>query len=241
MPLAIVHDYEMYYEDQGHGDPLVLVHGGCGSSAAFAGYMPVYTLHYRVIARDRKGHGRSTGMAEFPPDFLRRDALHLADFIDGLGLKQVRFFGHSDGGSIGLHLAIERPDLVRSMVLLAAHSHAEAKTLDRLRLNYEALCAPERQALHDPQDYARHMAWYAHWLNPAGGTIDLRGEMGCISCPTLVIQGTEDEFATPAHAEDIARAIPGAELWLIAGGNHGPRGGREQEFDQRVLDFFARH
>ena len=240
MPFARVHDYDMYYEDQGQGEPLLLVHGGTGSSKAFAGYMPVYARCYRVIVPERKGHGRSTGIADFPPDFLRRDALHLADFISGLGLKQVRFFGHSDGGSIGLHLAIERPDVVRSMVLLAAHSHAETKTLDGLRRGHEASGTPERRAEIDPEQDELHIAWWRHWLNPTGGTIDVRGKMTRIRCPTLVIQGMEDEYATPAHAEDIARAIPGAELWLIPGGSHSPRGGREEEFDQRVLEFLSR-
>ncbi len=241
MPFVRVHDYDMYYEDQGQGEPLLLVHGGMGSSKAFAPYMQVYARRYRVIVPERKGHGRSTGIADFPPDFLRRDALHLADFISGLGLKQVRFFGHSDGGSIGLHLAIERPNVVRAMVLLAAHSHAETKTLQGLRLGHEAGCTPERRAQSDPKQYDLTMAWFRHWLNPAGGTIDVRGTMAHICCPTLVIQGMEDAYATQAHAEDIARAIPGAELWLIPGGSHSPREAREEQFDQRVLEFLSKH
>ena len=84
-------------------------------------------------------------------------------------------------------------------------------------------------------------AWYAHWLDPAQRPLDIRGEIGRITAPTLVIQGLDDEFATPAHAEGIARAIAGAELWLIPACRHAPQLEYPEAFNERVLGFLARH
>ncbi len=246
MSYATVCDYEMYYEDQGAGDALVLLHGGLDTSAGWASFIPLYARHYRVLATDRWGYGRSSARPGFEPGFLRQDALDLAAFLDGLGLRRAHVLGHSDGGSIGLLLALERPDLVRSLVAVAAHTHAEAKTLAGLRRAQEWVLSSIARRSHlarqlGPNGTALIEAWYAHWLDPAQRPLDIRGEIGRITAPTLVIQGLDDEFATPAHAEGIARAIAGAELWLIPACRHAPQLEHPEAFNERVLDFLARH
>lgn len=246
MPYATVCDYAMYYEDQGQGESLVLLHAGLATSAEWASFIPLYARHYRVLATDRRGYGRSDPRPGFTSGYLQQDALDLAAFLEGLGVEGAHVLGHSDGGSIGLLLALLRPELVRTLVLVAAHTHAEERTLGGLRRAQALLAASsaqrERLARHlGPGGPALAADWYAHWLDHTRLSLDIRDRIGRIRCPTLVIQGEEDEFATPAHAEGIARAIPGAELWLIAGCGHGPHFERRQEFDERVLAFLGQH
>ena len=60
-----------------------------------------------------------------------------------------------------------------------------------------------------------------------------------INCPVLVVQGQQDEHATPRHAEDLAGAIPSAELWLVEDGSHMLPRDLPEAFNQRVLEFLA--
>ena len=174
--------------------------------------------------------------------FLRHDALAVAAFLDAIGIRRAHILGHSDGGSIALLLALERPDLARSIVAVAAHTHAEEKTREGLRHSWERMCTePGWRAQVSPVHRCRGprlvQAWLEHWLNPDLISLDIRAEIGRIRCPTLVIQGADDEFATPAHAEGIARAIPRAERWLIPQCGHNPFAQHPETINQRVLGF----
>lgn len=245
MPYATIRGYQMYYEDHGQGDPLLFLHGGLATSADFAAAIPTYAQHYRVLANDRRGYGRSGRRDGFEPGYLWQDTADTAAWLDGLGLSRLHVVGHSDGGSAGLLLAITRPDLVRSLVAVAAHTHSEPRTLAGLRHLQRLLqTSPGYRAALDrhlgPGGAAMAEVWYAHWLDPTQVTLDIRAEVSRIRCPTLVIQGEDDEFATPAHAEGLAAAIPGAELWLIPGCRHSPHHECREEFDRRLLEFLGR-
>lgn len=246
MPYADLGQYAMYYDEQGQGDPLVLLHAGLSTSAQWASFVPLYAQRYRVLATDRWGYGRSGERPGFARGYLVQDAVDLAAFLDRLGLRCAHIVGHSDGGSIALLLALKRPELVRSLVLVAAHTHAEEKTLAGLRRAQELLASSpaqrERLARYlGPRGPELAKAWYAHWLDPAQSVLDIRDEIGRIRAPTLVIQGVDDEYATPQHAEGIARAIPGAELWLIPNCGHGPQFQYPEAFNDRLLAFLATH
>jgi pimeloyl-ACP methyl ester carboxylesterase len=68
----------------------------------------------------------------------------------------------------------------------------------------------------------------------------MRPMLGKIKCPTLVVQGMEDEHAPSKHAEDIATAIPGAELWLEPGVGHMLQRDAAGKFNNRILEFLRR-
>ncbi|MCL6429848.1 MAG: alpha/beta hydrolase [Anaerolineae bacterium] len=246
MPYLTVRDYRMYYEDHGTGDPLVLLHSGLATSAQWVPFIPVYARRYRVLATDRRGYGRSDPRPGFAAGYLHEDASDLATFLDLLGVTGARVLGHSDGGTVALVLAAARPDLVRSMVLVAAHTHAEEKTLEGLRraqaLLQSSPAQRERLVRHlGPGGPALAEAWYGHWLDPEQRGLEIRELIRSIRVPTLVIQGVDDEFATPAHAEGIARAIPGAELWLIPNCGHNPQFQMPEAFNERVLGFLGEY
>ncbi len=89
------------------------------------------------------------------------------------------------------------------------------------------------------RNYKRAIAWFNRWL--AGADLAVRPDLGRIHCPTLVTQGMHDEFVGPDHAEGIARAIPGAALWLIPNAAHGIPRLDGDAFESRVLAFVAQH
>jgi pimeloyl-ACP methyl ester carboxylesterase len=81
--------------------------------------------------------------------------------------------------------------------------------------------------------------WFNGWLKPEHLSWDMRPVLRQIHCPTLVIQGLEDEQATSQHAEDIAAAITGAELWLVPGASHMLQKDAARALNQKLLLFLG--
>ena len=79
--------------------------------------------------------------------------------------------------------------------------------------------------------------WYDGWHRTELLSWDMRFSLRQVSCPALIVQGTEDEHATPQHAHDIASAIDGAELYLMPGARHMLPQENYAEFNPRLLGF----
>jgi pimeloyl-ACP methyl ester carboxylesterase len=110
---------DYYYEIHGSGEPLLLLHGGLGSSDMFDGnVLPALAKTRQVIAVDLQGHGRTTLGAR--PINLVDIANDLAFVLDKLGFKQVDVAGYSFGGGAGLRLAIQHPTVVRRLAVISA-------------------------------------------------------------------------------------------------------------------------
>ncbi len=106
---------EVYYEDYGEGEPLMLIHGGTATSQSWASHLPAFTEHFEVFTPDSGGHGRTdnpTGELGY-----RVMADDLASLIDALGLQRPLVLGYSDGGQIALELGLRYPGLARALVL----------------------------------------------------------------------------------------------------------------------------
>ena len=114
---AAINGVDYHYEIRGKGEPLLMLHGGLGSSDMFAPVMPLYTKTRQVIAVDLQGHGRTT-LGARP---IRCEAI--ADDLDALlaqlGRAQVDVMGYSFGGCVALRLAIQHPERVRRLALVS--------------------------------------------------------------------------------------------------------------------------
>jgi pimeloyl-ACP methyl ester carboxylesterase len=130
-------------------------------------------------------------------------------------------------------------------VTIAAHIYVEPKM--------ESGLLGMRQALENDVDFRRRFQvahgdqfqqvfdnWYNGWSRPEHLSWDMRPVLEHIRCPAFVVQGLEDEYATPRHAEDIAAAIPGAELWLIPGVGHMLPRDAVRGINERLVEFLRR-
>jgi pimeloyl-ACP methyl ester carboxylesterase len=127
MTYAHSNGIDFYYEEQGAGEPLVLLHGGVGSGEMFAGLAPALAAHRRVIFIDLQGHGR-TGDVDRPLD-VSAMADDVAGVIEQLA-GRADVLGYSLGGDVALRLALQRPERVKALVLVSiaikrAGHHAE--------------------------------------------------------------------------------------------------------------------
>lgn len=129
-----LYDTNIYYEEYGSGIPLLLFHGGFGSIHDFQQVIPNLSKHYRVIAVDSPGHGRSQ-----QADSLSFDSMtdYYSIMIDQFKLDSVSIIGYSDGGITALHLAAKRPDKVKKIIASGVNSRMDginAEVLEYLKL-----------------------------------------------------------------------------------------------------------
>ncbi|MEZ5226405.1 MAG: alpha/beta hydrolase [Acidimicrobiales bacterium] len=196
----------------GAGAPqLVLLHDGLGSIAQWREFPAdlAAATGLTVLAYDRAGHGRSTPTPSggWPADWLAREADVLGELLRVVGIDDPVLVGHSDGGSIAA-IHASRSSRTAPLVLLAAHSWMEpiiAESIEASLPNRDDLVA-RLARFHDQPD-ALFDAWSLVWTSSAFADWDMRPSLSSIVCPTLVVQGVDDEYASPEHASSTAAAI----------------------------------
>ena len=236
-----VHGLKMYYEIHGQGEPLLLLHGGLCSIPVWPEAIAYFSRHYRVIAPEQMGHGRTADDPGRPMDYhaMAEDTIEL---LRQLNVTEVFIIGWSDGGIVGLDLAINHPGLVKKLAVSGAnYSHsAPAAPADPakpvadnipsfIREPYERL-SPDGAA-HWPVllERVRKM-----WETQPNFT---PGQLGAIVAPTLVIAGDHD-FSTPEYTTQMWRLIPKAQLWIAPNSTHGLPKRRAALFNEVVDAFF---
>lgn len=253
MPYARVNDLDLYYEELGDGaaPPLVLLHGAGGTiddpAGGWAGLMPSFAEEFRVVAVEHRGHGRTAN----PAGFMSFEQLgdDIAALIDQLGIAPAHVAGISDGGVVALDLALRRPDLTRSIVVLGGnYSTHEGVQAFGSQLDPDALeqAAPEAAATFAARhDQGKEPGWWRTLLaqivennthNPTWTPEDLRR----ISCPALLIAGENDPFATLDQMATMKREIPGAEWLIVNHAGHPVHFEHPEIVGPRVLDFLQR-
>jgi pimeloyl-ACP methyl ester carboxylesterase len=232
-----------YYEVDGAGDPLLLLHGGLTTNASWALQVPVFAQHYRVTAPERRGHGHTPDI-EGPityPD-MTTDTV---SFIETMGLGAVHILGWSDGGMIGILLAARRPDLVRKLIVYGAGYSSEGyppgaiegiverpaddPEMAMFRSFYEA--ATPDGADHFPVvlDKIRRL-----WLED----FDYGADVARITAPTLVLVA-DDDLITLDHATRFYLQLASGQLAVLPGTSHAACLERPELFNKVVLDFLA--
>lgn len=241
-----INGHKLYWEVYGSDDAPVLLflHHGLGSIRSWRRQISAFTnAGWRVIVYDRWGYGRSDSRPQFDEFFLLKDAEEAYSLLNHLSILRLSLLGHSDGGSIALLMASEKPDLIKSVVVVAAHIYFEPKMLPGLEMISETSKQPPYSKALDREHRgrARHLvdSWVRHWMETDPQKLDLRERLPKITCPTLVIQGELDEHATPQHAVDISEGVQKGQLWLIPDIHHMPPHEIPEEFNEGVLRFLA--
>jgi len=222
MPYAAVNRLNMYYEVHGEGPPLLLLHGGTGSIPTK--WIPFFSSQFRVIAMEQMGHGRTA-------DVIDR-AFHFHDMAEDtvelmlqLGIERAVVVGYSDGGIIGIDMAIHHPERVTKLAVTGANSRADGYTAENLE--WARTFKPADLPVSDA--YARLSPdGPDHWPIVLGRLQRMwpvepnftREEMQSIKAPTLIIIGDGD-IVTPEHAVEMFRTIPNAQLCVVPNAGHG--------------------
>ena len=236
-----VNDIDMYYEEHGTGDPLVLLHGfgGCGQT-----WKPFYgelAKHFRLIVPDLRGHGRSTNPAGAFTH--RQSASDVLALLDTLKLTGVRAMGISTGGMTLLHMASRQPARVEAMVLIGATHYFPEQA--RQIMQRESERGPTPQDLQYYRECATTDAQGRALSKQFGDFKDSYEDMnftppllGTIKARTLIVHGDRDEFFPVSIPVEMYRAISGSALWIVPEGDHVPIfGPRARAFQEVVVPF----
>jgi pimeloyl-ACP methyl ester carboxylesterase len=206
---------------------LVLLHEGLGSVGLWRDFPRALAdaTGRRVIAFSRYGHGRSEPPpAARTPAFFHEEAREvLPALLEQVDAPEPILVGHSDGGSIALIHAGERP--VTGLALLAPHIVVEDLTVNAIRetrRQYEAGALRERMARHHDDPDAAFFGWCDVWLDPAFRTWTLESEARRVTVPTLLIQGAEDPYGTLDQIDRIESRVRGPVRRLVVPGGHSP-------------------
>ena len=254
MPYIDLNDAKIYYqsfgEDKADHTPIVLIHGSTiDSHTDWDSVIPALARHYKVLAPDCRGHGRSNN-----PNMsysFKELADDVAAFVYALGYEHAHIIGHSNGGNVALVTLMEHPEVVQTCILQAANAYVTRYLIEREPVVFDpervAREAPEWQeemiALHEEtngKDYWRELLWLT-MKEIISEPNYAPFELARVKKPTLVIMGANDTVNAPdEHAQYIANNIPGAELWIPENTGHSVHKECEQEWVEKVLDFLKR-
>jgi len=233
-----VNDIEMYYEERGAGEPLVLMHGFGSCGKRWQPFAARLAEHFRLIIPDLRGHGRSTNPAGV---FTHRQAAaDVFALLDQLGVTRFRAMGTSTGGMTLLHMATRQPSRVEAMVLIGATHYFPEQARAIMRKVSERGTTPR-----DRQCAARGDAQVRELSKQFGDFKDNYDDMnftapylGTIKARTLIVHGDRDEFFPVSIPVEMYSAIPGSALWIIPQGGHVPIfGAHSREFLDVAVPF----
>jgi pimeloyl-ACP methyl ester carboxylesterase len=215
-----------YHEITGAGDPLVLLHGGMCTIDTFGELAASLASGYRVHRPERRGHGRT---ADVPgPITYDNMATDTVAYLERLGVAPAHLVGWSDGAVVALLVALTRPDLVRTLVVIGTAITEDGLPPEMLplpdRIPIEALPPFLREMYAEvSSDGPDHFDVVFEKLSPAWTALPYveLSELPRVAAPTLVMAGDHD-MVTPEHAAAIARAIPQGRLAVVPGDHSVP-------------------
>ncbi|WP_175635483.1 alpha/beta fold hydrolase [Pedobacter ghigonis] len=219
-------DARIYTEEYGKGEPLVLLHGNNGSIADFYRQIPVFAKHFRVIAIDTRGQGRSTDLSTgaYSYDGFAND---LHKVLTMMELKKVNIVGWSDGGNTALSFNLKHPELVNNIVTIGANlspSGVSDSLLTSFRNQLGAQTLPKNPRL---------ISLMLEQPNIATKRLQE------ITNPVLVIAGSNDVIK-PKHTRLIAANIGKSELQIIQNATHYVPFEKPDQLNKLILDFLNR-
>lgn len=265
-----VHGLTFHVEDQGDGPCLLLLHGFTGSAATWEPHAARYRKRYRTVAVDLIGHGLTDAPRDPARYRMGRCIDDLQALLDALGVERTAVLGYSMGGRVALHLASAHPERLWALVLESASpgiddpeerarrrqadealaAELESHGIESFVAKWEALplWATQARLPQEVRDRVRRQRLQnrAHGLAGslrgmgAGAMEPLYARLPHLTMPTLVIAGQRDEKYVRL-GEQMARAMPRAELAIVPGAGHNVHLEEPDTFDSLVLNFLARH
>ena len=254
---AGIEDGRLWYEREGEGFPVVLIHPGLWDSRIWDGQFHAFARHHDTIRYDLRGYGRSD-----PPTRPYSDLRDLRRLLEELGVARCALVGVGSGGQLAIDFAVAHPEVVDAIVPVApalsgyrwsdpglgllmeevARAVREGDPLRAMEIEL-AVWAPlsahpasDAEARDIAMENARVLTIDDSLIEPVPPAVARLGE---IDAATLVVVGDEDLAETHAIAELLATSIPGASKRVIANADQLVNVLRAERFNQVVLDFLA--
>ncbi|NOZ70987.1 MAG: alpha/beta hydrolase [Chloroflexi bacterium] len=248
MAFVTVLDHTIYYECEGAGPAVVLLHHATASHENWRPQIDaLVAAGYTTLAYDREGFGRSQPLPRWSATYHQEGVDELVALLDVLGWERVALVGHSDGATISLIAAAQHPRRIAAVVAEAPHMWIEPAWLDR---GFEAFrttvgASPRfwraMRRYHGEQAEQVVQRWRDRWLDPSFHSWDMGDCLPQVQCPVLVIHGKEDIFFPISHSQSIAERLPQSHFLLLEKVGHTPHLENTTTYNQHLLSFLSRY
>jgi pimeloyl-ACP methyl ester carboxylesterase len=235
---APVNDIQMYYAVYGQGEPLIMLHGGLGHSDVWGNQIPLFAQYFKVICADSRGHGRSTRSDQpYSYDLMASDVLALMDYLK---IDKASIVGWSDGGIIGLDIAMNHPERLNKLFAFGANTNVAGlrPDIDKSVVfnKYIEVAGQDYQRLSKtPDQYDAFVKQINQmWATQPNFTAD---QLAKIHVPVAIADGEHDEAIRQEHDVEMANAIPGAQLMILPGVSHFAFLQKPKLFNEAALGF----
>jgi len=215
MTYAKINGLDLYYEEQGAGEPLVLLHGGIHAGEMFGAILPALSAGRRVITVDLQAHGHTADVDRpLSPDRMADD---VAALIAHLGLDAADVMGYSLGGGVALRTAIQHPERVRRLVVVSVPFKRDGNFPDVLAtmdaMGPEAAEMIKQSPLYElysrvaprPEDWATLIAKIAALMKV---DYDWSAEVEALEMPVMLVFADADSVR-PDHVVEFYRLLGG--------------------------------
>ncbi len=265
MPQVQVNDITMHYEQEGSGEPLLLIPYLAADNACYAFQVAEYAKHYTCISVDPRGAGESDKPAG--PYSVEQFADDMAELLHALKIERAHVMGLSLGAAVGMWLAAKYPAQVKSLSLHSAWPKTDlflTTIVTGWQVMAKALGSVPEMVIQGifpwcftPELYVtrpdyidalsafvrgRPVQPFEAFMSESGAVLahDATGQLGKIHTPTLITFGRHDQVTSTRFAQPLREGIAGAELLIFEKCAHAPIYERVDEFNEKTLAFLRR-
>lgn len=231
---------DIYYELYGAGDPVILLHGGLGNGTYWANQIPVLAQTRQVIVMDSRGHGRSSFDATpITYDLMSADVLALLDHLE---IERTDLVGWSDGGIIGLDIALSNPERLNKVIAYGANFDPSGVRLDVGTNDYfnayiERAAEDYLKLSPAPERWDEFLANISNmWATEPNWTME---QIASITTDFLILDGEIEEAIDLNQTKLMALLMPNAVLMLMEGTGHFAMLEQPDEFNAIVTSYLA--
>jgi len=266
MPRIKVNDITMNYEQQGSGEPLILIPYLAADNACYAFQVADYAKHFTCISVDPRGAGETD-----KPEGVYSTELFAEDIsglMQALGIERAHIAGLSLGAAIGMWLAVKQPQKVKSLSIHSGWAKTDAfieAIIESWRIMLKATGSvtemiiagifpwcftPELYA--SKPDYIQSLAGFVRsrppqpadaFLRQADAVLahDVESQLGQLKAPTQITFGRHDLVTSTRFAAALTENVPDSEFIIFEDCSHAPIYENVADFNQKTLDFLQRH
>ena len=224
---AEVNGIKLYYEVYGEGDPLLLIHGNGGSIRGHAGKIEYFKKKYKVIATDSRAHGKTEDIGDSLT--YKNMTSDINELLNLLKIDSCYIWGQSDGGIIGLRLAMDFPDKVKKLAIFGANLKPDTSAVHKSIVNWVDENSKKTKDNHEKRlfDLLKFQPQIEY------------SELSKIQIPVLIMSGDRDAIRLE-HSVEIFNHIENSNLFIMPGATHFGSYEKPDLFNLILNDFFTK-